>query len=153
MDKTMSEFVREVELAVQGVCGRVVDKENTISSILNSALDSCIEYPFGVKDGRITIDTLELGDTPIISLSYSYRSDKRTYNGIGNRIESISVNLLRTDVSNLCVMDARQKIAFDCAKENVARLCEEISDLEHEIAQRRRAVKDLEDIMKRESYQ
>lgn len=82
----------------------------------------------------------------------TYKADKRRWDGIGDKLESLQVVLTRDIPEDLYVIDLSQQISYDYAKENFDRLQREQEELKQQYNDNLKSMKELQSIMKYDAY-
>lgn len=106
-----------------------------------------------VEPGRIVIDTESAGKYEFADIHIKWKEDKRSRSGHGYNVEAIDIGYhIPDEWKGLYLPDIKQNATYEMAKKNRARLISEIKALEQEIAEKRKAISNLEDVMRCEAY-
>ena len=82
----------------------------------------------------------------------TYKADKRRWDGVGSRLESLELVLTRDIPEDLSVIDLSQQLSYDIAKENFDRLYNEELELLRQFKENCEGMAKLRDIMQSEAY-
>lgn len=154
---TLGEMLDKFASAVEPLRGKNPKKEpGGISAMVDKAVAGTgldlIFYNVYVKDCRIYIDTVDFGNVEIAHFITKYKPDARKYTGIGDYLESVTINMCRDIPRDTAVLDLMQILSYDVARERKERVEKEVEELKKELEERNTYIVQMEEIMKKQSY-
>lgn len=154
---TLGEMLDKFASAVEPLKGKNPKKEpGGISAMVDKAVAGTgldlLFYNINVKDCHVYIDTVDFGNVEIAHFITKYKPDARKYIGIGDYLESVTINMCRDIPRDTAVLDLMQILSYDVAKERKGRIEKEVAELKKEIEEKTDHIRQMEKIMEKQAY-
>lgn len=158
---TISELFEHITKELECLKGRNPLKEGGIAKMVEKALTNMkIQGDFIFWENNIEVEDCQLKqwvssfdeNVPFAVFHATYKEDKRKCSGIGDYIESVSVELIRELPMDLEVANISQTLSYEVAKERFEQFEKEQLELQKTYSENMAEMRKLRDIMKCDAY-
>jgi hypothetical protein len=153
----IKDLIDNCNKALEALAGKTPTKEpGGLSQMTKEILEPVLKD----MDGALKIDSCRIKvycspldkEIEFADIKPTYKADRRTWNGVGEKLECLKVVLTRDIPEDLSVVDLSQQLSYDYAKENFDRLKREQDELREQFAANLKAMEELQDVMRCEAY-
>lgn len=157
-DLTVKELLEIIQKKLDSLQGKNAVKEGGISYLVDCEMSKLEEislsrYNIEVDQCKFKIYCSAMdNEYEFAHIRQKYRPDKRKWDGFGDFLESVTIELTREIPLDLEVLNVPQFLSFNIAKENFERLERTQKELSEEYKNNLKAMKKLQEVMKYQAY-
>lgn len=157
-DLTVKEFIDIVNKNLESLKGKnPMEYYNGISELVKNTIENMeidlLDYSVNLDFCQLSFTSYHTGKELVFAtIRSTYKKDKRTNTGYGNKLESVEVKLMDNIPIDWALLDLKQYIEYHEAKESYIDLMEKQKELVKQFEANKKMLHNCVDAMQLEAY-
>lgn len=157
-DLTVKEFIDIVNKNLESLKGKnPMEYYNGISELVKNTIENMeidlLDYSVNLDFCQLSFTSYHTGKELVFAtIRSTYKQDKRTSTGYGNKLESVEAKLIDNIPIDWALLDLKQYMEYNEAKELYIALMEEQKKLVKQYEENKKMLKNYVDAMRLEAY-